>query len=127
RLDKSISADVAVIGAGVTGITTAFLLARAGRKVVVLEAGKTGMGSTAMSTGNLYCLTGSTLNALLSRYTPEEVIRLTEARRQAIQLMERLVEENSLDCDFQRQAWNLFSLHPEQDRAIDKELALARA
>jgi choline dehydrogenase-like flavoprotein len=53
-LREKVIADVVVVGAGITGLTTAYLLAKAGKSVVVLEAGKTiGSGETANTTAHL--------------------------------------------------------------------------
>src|SRR4051794_33359326 len=53
-LKGDLSAEILVIGAGITGATAALLLAQAGRKVIVVEAGTVGDSSTGRSTGNLY-------------------------------------------------------------------------
>jgi glycine/D-amino acid oxidase-like deaminating enzyme len=45
---------VVIIGGGITGITSALFLSKAGKKVVVLEAAEIGLGTTGYSTGNLY-------------------------------------------------------------------------
>ena len=46
-LDKNISADVCIVGAGIAGMTTAYLLAREGMSVVILDKGRIGSGETA--------------------------------------------------------------------------------
>lgn len=58
KLNRDIEVDVAIIGGGITGVTAAWILAKAGKKVAVLEARKIGRGATAFSTGNLYETTG---------------------------------------------------------------------
>jgi len=55
-LTKEFHVDVAIVGGGITGITAAYLLSKAGKKVAVLEARKVGEGSTGYSTGNLMLL-----------------------------------------------------------------------
>src|ERR1039457_4211891 len=52
-LDKNISADVCIIGAGIAGMTTAYLLAREGKSVVVLDKGQIGSGETAYTSAHL--------------------------------------------------------------------------
>ena len=59
KLEKDIQVDVAIVGGGITGITTAQLLSQSGLKVAVLEARKVGGGTTSHSTGNLYYTIGS--------------------------------------------------------------------
>src|ERR1700680_2017800 len=52
-LDKNISADVCIVGAGIAGMTTAYLLAREGRSVVILDKNQIGLGETAYTTAHL--------------------------------------------------------------------------
>lgn len=66
--------DVVVVGAGLTGLTTAVLLARAGRSVLVLEAERLGHGTTGRSTAKISLLQGTRLSAI-SRRHPEAVLR----------------------------------------------------
>src|SRR5450631_1633150 len=52
-LDKNIAADVCIVGAGIAGMTTAYLLAREGKSVVILDKNQIGAGETAYTTAHL--------------------------------------------------------------------------
>lgn len=54
-LTENLTADVVVVGAGIAGLTTAYLLARAGMSVIVLDSGAPGGGMTSRTTGHLTC------------------------------------------------------------------------
>lgn len=125
-LDKDTSADVAIIGGGITGLTAAYLLTEKGLDVVVLEARKTGGGTTAHSTGNLYITTDRVFTSLKQKYDTETVQKVARSRSAAIDVIERLVNDFGIDCDFSRQPWYLFSAAEENDNRIDKELEVTR-
>jgi len=52
-LDADLQADVCIVGGGISGLTTAYLLAREGRSVVVLDDGPIGGGETGRTTAHL--------------------------------------------------------------------------
>ena len=62
------SADVVVVGAGITGLVTAVLLARAGRDVLVLEAHSAGAGATGNTTAKISLLQGLKLSKIVAKH-----------------------------------------------------------
>src|SRR5206468_4882918 len=95
-------ADVCVVGAGIAGLTTAYLLARAGRSVVVLDDGPVAGGQTQRTTAHLS-------NAIDDRYF--EIERLhgergaqfaAESHTAAIDRIEAITRAEHIDCDFER-------------------------
>ena len=96
------SADVAIIGAGVTGLAAARRLAAAGRRVVVLEAGRLGAGASAVNGGmTTYGLKISAQTAL-ARYGERLGRELWQASLDAVDLVERIVSEEHIDCGHTR-------------------------
>ena len=63
-------AEVVVVGAGLTGLATGLILARSGRRVVVLEARKVGAVTTGNTTGKLSLLQGSVVSGIRARARP---------------------------------------------------------
>lgn len=95
-------ADVAVIGAGVTGLAAARRLAASGREVVVLEAGSLGAGASAVNGGmTTYGLKISAQRAL-ARYGERLGRELWQASLDAVDLVERIVAEEAIDCGHAR-------------------------
>src|SRR4030042_2539902 len=96
------SADVAIIGAGVTGLAAAHRLAAAGHRVVVLETGRLGAGASAVNGGMTpYGLKISAQTAL-ARYGERLGRELWQASLDAVDLVERIVSEEHIDCGHTR-------------------------
>jgi glycine/D-amino acid oxidase-like deaminating enzyme/nitrite reductase/ring-hydroxylating ferredoxin subunit len=124
--EQSLSVDVAVIGGGITGITTAQLLKESGYKVAVIEALKVGGGSTGHSTGNLYIAVEEGFDRIQSKYDTETLETVVEARGSAMALIENNINRYSIDCDYKKQPWYLFSSNDESEERIGKVLQAAR-
>jgi len=95
-------ADVAIIGAGFTGLSAALALANRGTEVVVLEAETIGWGASSRNGGMV--LTGLKLgvNELISKYGRELTRRMYAASLETIDCVERIVREEDIACDFAR-------------------------
>jgi glycine/D-amino acid oxidase-like deaminating enzyme/nitrite reductase/ring-hydroxylating ferredoxin subunit len=124
-LNRAEHADVCIVGAGIAGLTTAYLLGREGKKVVVLDDGPIVSGETERTTAHL-------VNALddrffeLERLHGEKGARLAaESHTAAIDVIERIVREENIACDFARLDGYLFNV-PDQDAdLLERELAAA--
>ncbi len=94
--------DVAILGAGFTGLSAARTLAKSGARVAVLESHTIGWGASSRNGGMV--LTGLKVGAsdLLSKYGKEPTKRMFEASLDAISAVERIVAEENIDCSFSR-------------------------
>src|SRR5438552_18930367 len=94
--------DVAVIGAGFTGLSAARALAKRGAKVAVLEAETIGWGASSRNGGMV--LTGLKLgvNQLVSMYGRELTQRMYAASLASMDCIEQIVSEEKIECDFYR-------------------------
>jgi len=121
-LASELHVDVAIIGAGITGITAAYLLSQAGKKVVVLEAGRVGEGSTGYSTGNLYAaIGGEGLHSIAKKFDDDKLRAVVRSRAEAVDLIEGIIKKHNIDCDFKRASWSLFSVEGHNMEFIEKE------
>ncbi|MCE8004436.1 FAD-dependent oxidoreductase [Billgrantia ethanolica] len=102
-LAGDVEVDVVIVGAGITGLTTAQALVEAGQRVMVLEAGRVGAGVTGGSTGNLYATLASGQAALRRKWGDQVSADVVRARAEALDHIEALVERYAIDCQFQRQ------------------------
>lgn len=85
-----------VVGAGLTGLTTALLLARAGRRVAVVEARYVGAGTTGNTTAKLSLLQGTRLSQILERQSQEVAQAYVEANREGMEWLLRFCEEHAV-------------------------------
>ena len=95
-------ADVAIVGAGFTGLSAALSLAKRGAKVVVLESETIGWGASSRNGGMV--LTGLKLgvNQLISTYGRDLTRRMYTASLETIDTVEVIVKNEAIECDFSR-------------------------
>lgn len=118
--------DVLVVGGGITGVTTALLLADQGRRVVLLEAGEIGSGTTGHSTGNLYATTRQGIAPIASHWGGEVAREVLAARKAAIDFIEQHSRDHP-DAAFTRCALHRGARFAADHHRIDQEhRALAR-
>ncbi len=101
-LDGDRQVDVAVIGAGITGITTAWLLQRRGRRVAVIEAAEVGSGETSRTSAHLTAVLDGGLSRLVSRFGGDNAIVAVRAHQAAIDWIDTTARTLGIDCDFRR-------------------------
>ncbi|HXD32221.1 MAG TPA: FAD-dependent oxidoreductase [Pyrinomonadaceae bacterium] len=125
KLEQDTSANVCVVGAGIAGMTTAYLLAQAGKSVVVVDDGSIGGGMTGRTTAHL-------VTALDDRYFELEDMHGERGARLAAQShaasideVERIVRAEKLDCEFERLDGYLFVPPNESKEILDRELEAA--
>jgi glycine/D-amino acid oxidase-like deaminating enzyme len=96
------SADVAIIGAGFTGLSAALALAKRGAKVVVLESETIGWGASSRNGGMVLPGLKLGVNKLISMYGRELTRRMYVASLETIDAVERVIKEENIACDFSR-------------------------
>lgn len=111
--------DTVVAGAGLTGLTTAVLLARAGQRVAVLEARTVGAAATGNTTAKLSLLQGTTLSKI-SRHQSDRVLRAyVEGNREGQSWLLRYLEERGVP--FQRRRAYTYATSPQGTEALRRE------
>ena len=125
RLRTSSEADVVVVGAGIAGLTTAYLLSQAGKHVIVLDDGPIGGGQTELTSAHLSSAIDDRFTEI-ERLHGKEGARLTaESHSAAIDRIEAVVAAERIDCDFERV--NGYLCNPPGDSAdtLDEEYEAA--
>jgi glycine/D-amino acid oxidase-like deaminating enzyme/nitrite reductase/ring-hydroxylating ferredoxin subunit len=126
-LAENIECDVCIVGAGIAGMTTAYLLAREGRRVVVLDDGPIGGGMTERTTAHLVVALDDRYYEL-ERLHGEKGARLAaESHGAAVDRIESIVAEEKIDCDFERLDGYLFAPPDESKQPLEDELKAAHS
>ena len=102
ELQRNISADVLIVGAGVTGITAAYLLKEAGATVALIERERVASIDTGHTTAHLTYVTDVMLQQLARNFGNDHAQATWEAGAAAIDEIERIVEEEGMGCEFRR-------------------------
>ncbi|WP_062051429.1 FAD-dependent oxidoreductase [Bacillus sp. JCM 19034] len=102
-LNQDIDVDVAVVGGGITGLTSAYLLAKEGKKVALLEASTLANGTTGHTTAKITAQHGLIYYEFLSHFGLDTARLYYEAETSAIQFIEDLVAKESIECHFTKQ------------------------
>lgn len=126
KLSENISVDVAIVGGGIAGVTTAYLISKSGKSVALLEDGYIGSGETGRTTAHI-------THALDDRYYNIEKNHGTDSAKiaaashtSAIDFIDRTVREEGIDCAFSRLNGYLFLDPTDNKSSLDKEIAALR-
>jgi glycine/D-amino acid oxidase-like deaminating enzyme len=126
KLTENLSTDVVVVGGGIAGLTTAYLLSKAGKRVVLLDDGYIASGETGRTTAHITHALDDRYYNLEKRHGRERTRLAAESHTAAINLIETIVNTEGINCDFERLDGYLF-LDPTDDRqSLDKEIVAIR-
>lgn len=123
QLHGDINSDVVVIGAGMAGILTAFMLQEKGLKVVVLEASKIAGGMTKNTTAKITSQHNLIYNKLLNSVGEEKAKQYYFANELAIKMYKELIDKNHIECDYEEKPAYVYAL--DDDKKIQDEVTAA--
>lgn len=120
--------ETCVIGAGIAGLTTAYLQCKSGQKVLVLEASEPGAGETGNTSAHLASCLDDRFTELEKLFGEEGAYLAAESHRVAIDTIEAIVRDEKINCGFQRVDGYLFAARPEDMKPLlDEHRAIIRA
>jgi glycine/D-amino acid oxidase-like deaminating enzyme/nitrite reductase/ring-hydroxylating ferredoxin subunit len=118
--------DVAIVGAGITGLVTAHLLKKAGKTVAVIDKSGICGGETGHTTAHLTEVIDSRYHALVKDFGATGAKQAAQASRAAIDWIERTVTEHSIDCGFSSVPAFLYAEREDEVRDLMREIEFAR-
>jgi glycine/D-amino acid oxidase-like deaminating enzyme/nitrite reductase/ring-hydroxylating ferredoxin subunit len=110
--------DVAIIGGGITGITTALNLRRAGKNCIVLEAANLGFGTTGGTTAHLNTLLDTDYNTLSKNFGEDNARKVAGAAASAIESIMDNINRYRIRCEFEEAEAYLFAQDDKQDKEL---------
>lgn len=122
QLKENKVTDVCIIGGGLTGLTTAYYLTKAGKKVIVLEKNKICGSTSGNTTAKITSQHGLFYHYLLQSVGKKEAKQYLEANEKAIQNIANIIEEEQVSCDFEWQDAYVFTQKQEEVEKIKKEV-----
>jgi len=116
-LNETVTVDVAIVGGGMVGISSAFLLKQAGLTVALIDADTILMGTTGNTTAKVTSQHGLIYNDMINSLGRDKAKKYAEANEQAIKTIHNIINENKIDCDF---SWQSAYVYTQSDDYIDK-------
>ncbi len=126
ELHSDIQADVAVVGAGIAGLTAAALLKAEGRRVVVIDAGRVAAGVTGYTTAKLTVLHGLVYDDLAKAFGDEGAQTYAQANLAGMAVGADLAVRHGIDCELERRRAYTYTTDPAMVDKIRAEVAAAR-
>ena len=124
-LTRNLTADVCVVGAGIAGLTTAYLLAKTGKKVVVLDDGSVGGGESGKTTAHLTAAMDDRIAKLEEMHGRDGARLIVQSHSAAIAQIEQIALAEDIHCDFQRVDGFLFAADGDHSDTLDQERSAA--
>jgi glycine/D-amino acid oxidase-like deaminating enzyme/nitrite reductase/ring-hydroxylating ferredoxin subunit len=118
-------AEVVVVGAGIAGLTTAYLLSKAGHEVLVLDQGGVGHGMTARTTAHLSTALDDRWYKLIAQSGEADAMTAADAFLRHVDFVEEVQRDENIECDFARVDGYLFLADGDERATLEKELDAA--
>lgn len=120
-LDKNIETDYLIVGAGLTGLHTAYMLSEQNKKIAVIDADKVGCGSSGRNTGKITSSHGLIYDSVSKKYGDEKAKLYYEANEKGIKLIEEIINEYKIECNFEKLPNYIFTEDEDYVNQIKQE------
>lgn len=110
--------DVAIIGGGITGVSTALKLQESGKSCIILEAANIGFGTTGGTTAHLNDFFDTTFTQAIQDFGLDHAKLYAGSGKEAIEMIENNIQQYEINCDFTRKSAYLFALDEKQEEQL---------
>ena len=121
KLNNDVDTDILVIGGGISGLTTAYCLAKEGRNVVLVEDGYIGSGESGRTTAHLTCALDDRYFEIEKIYDAETAQLAANSHMKAIEWIAGTVKQHNINCNFKRVDGYLFLHSSDSKETLEKE------
>lgn len=126
KLEEDLTVDVAIVGGGITGITSGYLLAKQGLKVAILEASTILNGTTGHTTAKVTAQHSNFYDELIQHVGLEQAKLYYQANDDALRFIRQLVQTNNIPCDFAEEDAYIYTTSKQNVAKINKEMEAYR-
>ncbi|NJD77365.1 MAG: FAD-dependent oxidoreductase [Candidatus Methanoperedens sp.] len=126
-LTENVSVDVAILGGGIAGITSALFLKKAGLNVAVIESQRIIKGVTGYTTAHITSAHNLIYDYLIDHFGKDGAQQYADANQEAIERIAQLVEEHNIDCDFRRTSEYIYAESKEDVEKLGREFEAAKS
>ena len=114
KLNKDLEVDIAIVGGGLAGISTAYSLISSGKKIALIEKKEIGSGATEYTTAMVTQVIDTSLSDLTKMFGEEKTKLVWRAGCEAIDRLENIIATEKIDCDFMRCPGYCYAQKPDQ-------------
>lgn len=125
-LSDNLNVEVCIVGGGIAGLTTAYLLMKEGLKVCVLEAFDLASGQTGKTTAHFVTALDDRFFEIEKMHGEDGAKIAADSHRVAIEKVEKIIRDEKIECDLERLDGYLFAKGDARVNVLEKELEAAR-
>ena len=122
KINNNIETDIVIIGAGLTGITAAYLLSNSGRKVIVVEGSRILEGTTGFTTAKVTAQHGPIYQQLISTFGEEKARLYYDANTEAKEYIKQTIEQLNIHCDYETMPAYIYADTDVGIEKVEKEM-----
>lgn len=126
KLSQDLKTSTLIVGAGIVGVTTAYLLAKQGVDVVVVDADKVAYGSSGRNTGKVTTQHDVKYSEINNKYGLDTASLYYEGNNEALNLVKNIVKENNIDCKFEQVPAYIYTQNENYIQDLKDEYQLCR-